>query len=109
MGARWDVKLANEFKKRNNEIYTGVVVGTVTSINPLTISILNGAGLFSGDNLYICKNATEYKMNVTVSVTTDRGNYTGTGTATHEGLKEKDRVAVIATEDGGKLFVIDKL
>lgn len=101
----WDVDLAQELKNRNNESRVGIIVGTVVSINPLTISIYNGKGIFTGDNLYICKNASEYNMTVSIVL----GDNTYTGTVKHEGLKENDRVAVIATEDNQKLFAIDKL
>jgi len=94
----WDTDLAKEFKNRNNESFIGVVVGTVENINPLTVSIYGGKALLTGDNLYVCKNATQYTMTVSTG-----------GTATHEGLSQGDKVAVIATEDNQKLFVIDKL
>lgn len=103
--ARWDVNLAKELKKRDNEDYIGIIVGTVVEVNPLTISIYGGKAVFSGDSLYVCKNATEYQIPVTL--TTPNGVVSGT--ITHEGLKDRDRVAVIATEDNQKLFVIDKL
>ncbi|WPC40618.1 DUF2577 family protein [Clostridium sp. JS66] len=102
----YDTDLAKEMKGRDNESYIGVIVGIVAKENPLTISIYNGAGLFTGDNLYVCKSVTEYKIPFSLN------GYEGatvTGTITHEGLKQGDRVAVIATEDNQKLFVIDKL
>ena len=102
----YDIELANELKSRDNESPIGIITGIVTSISPLTISIYNGAALFSDENLYVCKNATEYQIPFTLN------GYNGatiTGTITHEGLKEGDRVAAIATEDNQKLFIIDKL
>ncbi len=99
-------KLAGEIKKRDNESYFGVIVGTVKSINPLTISIYGGKAVFSGDRLYVCKNVTEYIEEVTVSVP-EHG--TCTGIVKHEGLKDNDRVTCIATEDNQKLFLVDKL
>lgn len=98
-------KLSVEIKKRNNEKFIGIVVGTVVSINPLSISIYGGKSIFSGERLYVCKNATEYKIPFTLS----SPDGAVSGTITHEGLREEDRVAVIATEDNQKLFIIDKL
>lgn len=97
----YDVELAKELKSRNNKNNIGIVVGTVAGVNPLKISIYGGEILLNEDNLYVCKNATEYTM----KVTTD----TAIGVATHEGLKINDKVAVIATEDNQKFFVIDKI
>ena len=102
----YDIDLANELKNRDNESPIGVIVGIVTSISPITISIYNGAALFSDENLYVCKNATEYQ--IPFSLIGYEGT-TITGTITHEGLKVDDRVAAIATEDNQKLFIIDKL
>ena len=102
----YDIELAKEFKGRDNESYIGVMVGIVENASPLTISIFDGAGIFTDENLYVCKNATEYRIPFSLN------GYEGatvSGTITHEGLKSGDRVAVIATEDNQKLFVIDKL
>jgi hypothetical protein len=92
------IDLAKQLKSRNNTDKIGIIVGTVVSESPLTISILGGDVLVSGNNLYVCRNATTYTMAVSPS-----------GTATHEGLKANDQVALMATEDNQKFFVIDKL
>ena len=108
----YDIEFANELKNRDNESPIGVIVGKVTKISPLTVSIYDGAASFSeldseGNILiYKCKNATEYQ--IPFSLTGYEGT-TITGTITHEGLKVGDRVAAIATEDNQKLFIIDKL
>ena len=108
----YDIELANELKGRDNESHIGAVVGKVIKISPLTISIYDGAATFSELDeegniaIYKCKNATEYQIPFSLN------GYEGatiTGTITHEGLKEGDRVAAIATEDNQKLFIIDKL
>ncbi|MGE4272055.1 MAG: DUF2577 family protein [Desulfitobacterium sp.] len=97
----YDIELAKALKSRNNISKIGAIVGKVVGINPLKISILGGDVLLTGDSLHVCREATEYTMEVT---TTD-----GAGTAKHEGLKLNDRAALIATEDNQKFFVIDKL
>lgn len=102
----WDVKLAKQFKKRDNEEYVGIIVGTVVGVNPLSVSIYNGAAIFSGDNLYICEKINGYKENVKISINESEEQ---SAIITHEGLKEKDRVAVVATMDNQNLFVIDKI
>lgn len=99
------IDVAKEIKKRNNETYIGAVVGTVEQINPLIISILNKQAIFSGNNLYVCKNVTEYQ--IPFSLSSPDGAVSGT--ITHEGLKLGDKVTVIATEDNQKIFVIDKV
>jgi hypothetical protein len=87
--------IAKEFKARNNESFIGIVVGTVISTNPLSVSIYNGGAIFTGDNLYVCKGATERTTTI--------------GSITYTGLLINDKVAVIATQDNQSLFVIDKL
>lgn len=98
---KYDIELAKELKSRNNTNPIGIVEGTVVAINPITISILNGDVIIDSENSYLCKNVTEYTMKVATS--------NGTGTATHEGLRVGDRVAVLATENNQKFFVIDSL
>lgn len=104
-------KLAEEFKSRDNEDYIGIVVGTVESIIPLSVTISGGKAIFpevdaNGNKLlYVCKNATEYQIPFQL----ESPNGGVSGTITHEGLKQGDKVAVIATEDNQKLFVVDKL
>lgn len=97
----YDVELAKELKIRNNKDNIGIVVGIVIGVNPLKISIYGGEVLINEDSIYLCKNATEYTIKVTTA--------TETGIATHEGLKTNDKVAVIATEDNQKFFIIDKI
>lgn len=95
------VELAKALKERNNIDKIGITVGTVRSVNPLRISILGGAVLLQADQLIICKNATEYTVEVTTSE--------GIGTAIHEGLKVGDRAALIASEDNQRFIVLDKV
>lgn len=97
----YDKDLAKKLKERDNVDRIGPVVGTVVSENPLIIRIYDGDILATGNNLFVCRNATTYAMDVLTQ--------NETGTATHEGLKINDKVAVMATENNQKFFVIDKL
>lgn len=100
--SRGMVRMAKQFKVRDNEEKVGAIVGIVEEMNPLTVSIYNGQGIFSGDKLYVTRECTEYTMQVTV--TTGDGTYTGT--AKHAGLKKGDRVACVATDNNQKLFLL---
>lgn len=95
---KWDIGMAMELKNRENPSYIGTTIGTVTSTNPLTISIYGGAGVFSGEDLIVSKECTEYTMQVTAG-----------GTALHEGLKKDDKVICIASESNQQLFLIGKV
>ena len=111
--ARWDVKGAQEFKSRNNPRLLGHKIATVVSLNPIKVSLFDGQAFFSEDGekqkLIIGNALKEYKLPVTVSVTTDRGTYTGTGTATHEGIKIGDKLICEFTQSNQELIVIDKV
>jgi hypothetical protein len=96
--SNWHTELAKMFKVNENKEYIGIIVGTVVGVNPLKISIYGGQAFITEENMYICKNATEYSMQVSTG-----------GTVIHEGLKVNDRAAIIATEDNQKFFVIDKV
>jgi hypothetical protein len=105
MSTKWDKGFAMEFKNRENPDYVGTTIATVISVNPLTISIYDGAATFSGEDLIVSKECTEYTMQVTVNV----GGGTYTGTAKHEGLKVGDSVIVSASENNQEYFLIGKV
>lgn len=94
----WHNEFAELFKENQNIEYIGIIVGTVVGIDPLKISIYGGQAFITEENMYICKNATEYNMTVSTG-----------GFVIHEGLKVGDKAAVVATEDNQKFFVIDKV
>lgn len=102
---RWDARLANQFKKRDNKSYIGAIVGKVVGLTPLTISILNGNAVFQEEKLYVCKSVTNHKEEVSVDI---NGSICK-GEVIHEGLRENDRVMLVATEDNQRFFVIDKI
>lgn len=93
------------FKSHENIDYIGIIAGTIVEINPYKISIYGGKAFFSGDDLYICKNVTDFQ--IPFSLTAPDGMVSGM--ITHEGVKVGDTVACVATEDNQKLFVIDKV
>lgn len=99
------IDVAKEIKKRNNKTYLGTVIGIVEQINPLIISTLNKQVLFYDNDVYVCKNLTEYQ--IPFSLSSPDGMVSGT--ITHEGLKLGDKIACIATEDNSKIFLIDKV
>lgn len=101
----WDVKLAKEFKKRDNKKAVGAITGVVIGINPLSVSIYDGNAIFTGDNLYVCEKADAYTetADITINGTAQQA------TIEHKGLNAGDKVACIATEDNQNLFVIDKI
>ncbi len=111
--ARWAEKGAKEIKNRNNPQLLGHKIATVVQINPIKVSVLDGQAFFSEDNerqkLIIGNALKEYKLPVTVSITTDRGTYTGTGTAIHEGIKVGDKLICEFTQSNQELIVIDKV
>ena len=110
---RYDIKFAQELKNRNNPQTLGHKIATVVQINPIKVSVLDGQAFFSEDNerqkLIIGNALKEYKLPVTVSITTDRGTYTGTGTAIHEGIKVGDKLICEFTQSNQELVAIDKV
>lgn len=111
---RWPNKLAAELNNRTNPKMIGHVIGIVEEITPtIKVSVLDKQAFFSEDSetqkLIIGNALKEYKLPVTISVTTDRGTYTGTGTAVHEGLKVGDELICEFTQNNQELIVIDKV
>ena len=126
----WDTELAKEFKSRNNIAKIGTVLGTVLSVDPVKIGILNNQILIDKSHFYICSSLVEeYKRKATVkinaysvgvSATDSRGdsissinvnakdNY-NTEIIFKEILKVGDSVLVIASEDNQTFFIVDKL
>lgn len=127
----WVNDIANEFKNRDNISNIGAVVGTVLSVEPLKLGILNNAVILDKSNSYICRTLKEkYKRkadieikpyNVGIEVTDSGGNTSNMLKVTEdkkdydtviifkEILKEGDRVLVIATENNNTFFIVDKL
>ncbi|WP_333860806.1 DUF2577 family protein [Clostridium sp.] len=105
MSNNWHVELAKMFKNNENIEYIGILEGTVIETNPLKISIYGGKAFITDKDLYICENVTEYQLPFILSSPDGMVS----GTITHEGLKNGERVAIVATESNQKFFVIDKV
>lgn len=70
----WAGKMANEFKKRNNQSTLGFLTGIVVSENPLKISVLSGQVII--DKGYKFENATfEVGDNVVLMATGDNQSF----------------------------------
>ncbi len=48
----WESEMASLFKKRDNKLYSGFVIGVVKSAKPLIISIEDGQAFLDEDDLY---------------------------------------------------------
>lgn len=103
--SNWHIEMAKVFKERDNTEYIGCITGKVVGVNPIVISCFDGQSLFKENKLYICSRLKEYTEKVTVNI----DGYTYEGQVKHEGLKQNDRVMLIAVEDNQTFFVIDKV
>lgn len=83
----YDIELARMFKERNNKKSIGAIIGKIVGVNPYKISIFDGQIILQQEQLYFCENI----LNNTNS------------------LKVNDEVMLVATENGQKFFVIDKV
>lgn len=101
-------EIAKMFKDRENVMPVESVIGTVININPLTISIYEGAGILSGDIIYVCESLKGIEGNITLDNVADHGSIITNFKITRE-LKEQDRVMCIPTNGGSKYFIVDKV
>jgi hypothetical protein len=105
----YSIGFAKAFNERNNVEKVGAIIGNVVSVNPLKISAFGGTVLLDNSNTTVCREATEYTMEVTVQTSDADGTWTGTGTVKHEGIKQGDKVLLIASESGKKFYLVDKV
>lgn len=109
----WDVELAKEFKKRNNKIPTGPLLGVVISSSPLKIAILGNKVILTEDHCYICSSLVDNylrKADIKLDNVADHGTVSTTGEINFkEILKSGDKVLCLPTSDGQTFFIIDKV
>lgn len=98
----WEYDFAREFKKRNNKDIDEPIIGTVTSINPLSISLFNGSVILNNSNSYVCSSLGILKGTCQVD------GKTGTCTIDRN-LKAGDKVLCIPSNSGQTYFIIDKV
>ncbi|MBV4417668.1 DUF2577 domain-containing protein [Clostridium tyrobutyricum] len=104
--SRWAQEFAKKFKERDNPKQIGHVIGNVVKVNPITVSVLDGKGLFTdGDNLIIGDNAKGYKetVNITIDGTTKQA------IINHDGLIINDKVICQFTNNNQKLVVLNRV
>lgn len=101
----WASELAGEFKARDNKKTLGAVIGKVTSVSPLTVSICNGSIVLSGSKIHTCSSLISRTLNVDYNF-----NSSGSGTITIKNvLKSGDNVLCLPADGGQSFFIVDKV
>lgn len=130
---KWENTLAQHFKDRDNPDMIGSTIGTVISVKPFKVSILEGSVIIDGTMCYVgrylkelIKESTEYNIksdmeiqpysvNATFNGTSGTLNITETKTdykakiKREDVLKVGDKVLVIASESNNFYYIVDKL
>lgn len=108
----YDVKLAKEFKKRNNAKPYEALLGDVISVEPLKIAIFQNRVILTSDLCYVCSNLVSNATNASFvlnSVAT-HGSISTNGTITYSDiLKVGDKVMCVPTAERQKYFIVDKI
>lgn len=99
----WDYDFAREFKKRDNQEVEGAVIGTVISVDPLSVSLFSGSVILNNRNSYVCSNLGILQGTILVG-----DGKTGTCTIDRS-LKSGDEVLCIPSSNGQTYFIIDKV
>lgn len=129
----WATDWKMELNKRNNKEKIGAVVGTVLSVNPLKVGILNNKVILDKNNMYICKSLFEkyenkaeveirpYTVNASANISTPHGSGSLSSISVEDKkdydmiikykniLDIEDRLLIISSEDNQTYFAIDKL
>lgn len=75
----WDIELAKELKKRDNQPTLGNVIGKVVSLDPLKIMALDGLILLEKESLYLADGTESFNYDVGTEVllapTSDNQNF----------------------------------
>lgn len=64
----WDIELAQEFKKRDNQTVLGNVIGKIVSINPIKIMAVDGLILLGKESLYLADGTDMFSYEVGTEV-----------------------------------------
>lgn len=104
----YDVELAKKFRDRDNQDVDEAVVGTVISVNPMSISIYNGQIILNSNQCYVCESLNTIKGNIILDSVADHGAVTTTFTLNRT-LNTGDKVMCVPTAKGQKYFIVDKV
>jgi hypothetical protein len=96
----WDVEMAKEFKKRNNKSIDEPVIGVVTGINPIGISLFNNQVILKPDLIYISNSLSVYEGTCIVD------GKSGTCTIDRS-LQVGNKVLCVPTAKGQKWFIVE--
>jgi len=105
-------QLAKEFKKRDNKVGLGPIIGKVlNSLPDLKISILSGQVVLNRSQLYITKSLYEDTIDVMLSGDLNIDNVSqiveGDISLGVDPLSEGDKVLMIPSNSGQEFFIID--
>lgn len=98
----WEYKLAKEFKKRDNKDINEPLIGTVTGVNPITISLYGGSVILNNSNSYISSYLK--RESGTCAINGENGSC-----IIDRSLKINDKVLCIPFNHGQTYFIIDKV
>lgn len=110
----YDVKMAQHLRKRDNQEPEGPLLGEVIALDPLSISLYDGAVIVTnGDKCYVCSsliNNYTRAASITQNGFPEHGTVTTSGAITFmEILKLKDKVLCLPSSDGQTFFIVDKV
>jgi hypothetical protein len=99
----YDTYLLEQLNKRNNKEPLDAVIGTIISINPITVSLFGGKATFTeGTNCYVCKSLKSYTGTIVI-------DGTAKSFAITRELTIDDDVLCIPLSKGQKYAIIDKV
>lgn len=98
----WEYNLAREFKKRDNKDIDEPIIGTVTNVIPLNISIYNGSIILNDENTNVCASLSLLKGTCIVDGKTGSCEI-------DRSLKAGDKVLCIPSNSGQVYFIVDKV
>lgn len=106
MDKDWKVGFAKMFKERDNTSKIGNVVGVVTKVTPLQISILDGNVILDAEDLYCCDSVLFKLVEETITVS---GTQLTILKKVQRTFELGDLVLLAGDETENKWFIIDKV
>jgi len=100
----WDTYIIKQLKNRDNIDPDEAVIGDIISIDPITVSILDGQAIFTnGVNCFIGESLKSITGQITIN-----GNTTTDFTITRT-LSIDDKVLCLPINKGQKYVIVDKI
>lgn len=108
MSDTWDMVLTKQFRDRDNKEQVSATIGTIISVNPMSISLYNGKVILNNKQIIVCNSLLTINANIVLNNVAEYGTVTTECIITNT-INNGDKVLCLPTSDGQTFFILDKV